>query len=446
MLESIDGFSKLSKLEKIDFLIERYFNHSYKIREELKSFWHRKAESQKIFDELSENTITNFYFPFGIVPGVTINQKTYCVPMAIEESSVVAASCKSAKYWSSRGGFHGEVLSTHKVGQVHFFWFGAPEKLFSFFHQIKGDLLKKIYPLEERMKERGGGLLDLSLVDKTGQERGYFQLMAKFETCDTMGANFINTILEALAKSFKEKVSANANNLFVGSEKDITIILSILSNYTPECLVRSYIECPVEALADESFEMGALEFAEKFTKAVRISKVDPYRATTHNKGIFNGIDAVAIATGNDFRAVEAAGHAYAARDGHYRGLTHIDDEALEEGIFKYEIKIPLALGTIGGLTSLHPLARFSLDLLGRPGARKLMIIVATMGLAQNFAALRSLITTGIQKGHMKMHLLNVLKRLEATKDEKKLAKDYFKDKTVSHHGVRQFLMRTRSYQ
>ena len=177
-------------------------------------------------------------------------------------------------------------------------------------------------------------------------------------------------------------------------------------------------------------------FAEKFKKAVDIAHIDEYRATTHNKGIYNGIDAVVIATGNDFRATEAAGHAYASRNGHYESLSSCE---IKDGMFKFWLEVPIALGTIGGLTSLHPLAKESRELLGHPSAPELMTIAATMGLANNYAAVKSLTTKGIQQGHMKMHLANILNQLGATDEQKAAALVHFKDVTVTYAGVEEFL-------
>jgi hydroxymethylglutaryl-CoA reductase len=185
--------------------------------------------------------------------------------------------------------------------------------------------------------------------------------------------------------------------------------------------------------------MDAHQLARRFATAVRIAWIDPYRATTHNKGIFNGIDAVVMATGNDFRAIEACGHTYAARSGQYRSLSTC---TIKDGILKFELKIPLAVGTVGGLTALHPLAKRSLEMLGNPTASELMMIIATVGLAQNFGAVRSLVTTGIQHGHMKMHLTNILHQLGATEEEASAAQCYFKDQTVSFSAVRTYLKET----
>jgi hydroxymethylglutaryl-CoA reductase len=186
--------------------------------------------------------------------------------------------------------------------------------------------------------------------------------------------------------------------------------------------------------------MDAHELADRFRTAVRIAEIDPYRATTHNKGIFNGIDAVILATGNDFRAIEACGHAFAARDGQYRSLSSC---TIENDILRFELKIPLAIGTVGGLTALHPLAKLSLELLENPSARELMMIIACTGLAQNFAAVRSLVTTGIQAGHMKMHLTNILNHLQATDEEATRAVEHFSTQAITFSGVRDFLSKIR---
>src|SRR5690606_28444487 len=187
--------------------------------------------------------------------------------------------------------------------------------------------------------------------------------------------------------------------------------------------------------------MWAREFAEKFATAGRIAEIDPSRAVTQNKGIMNGVDAVVIATGNDFRAIEASAHAYAARDGQYRSLSTV---SLVEDKFRFSIKIPLAVGTVGGLTSLHPIAKTSLAILKNPSAPELMQVMAAVGLAQNFGAVKSLVTTGIQKGHMKLHLLNILNQLDASAEEIEKGKEYFSDKLVSFTGVRDFLKSSRS--
>jgi len=439
--QPMNGFSKLSKFEKIDLVVKNYFSDSDLVKNQIKNFWHDDENVQRTLDEFSENTLTNFPFPMGVVPNLKLNDELLCVPMVIEESSVVAASARSANFWLSRGGFHAEVLSTVKSGQVHFIWKGeSSEKLQTYFHSIKEELLNETKPLTSNMEKRGGGILALTLIDKTKDEPGYYQLSAEFETCDAMGANFINSILELLGRTFKEKVEASKE--LTESERDVQIVMAILSNYTPKSRVRAWVQCKIEDLNDPSFGMSAEEFAEKFARAIRISKIDVTRATTHNKGIMNGIDAVVVATGNDYRAVEACAHAYAARDGQYRGLS---DVTVENGLFTFALEIPMAIGTVGGLTSLHPLARLSLDMLGRPNAQDLMKVVAAVGLAQNFAAVRSLVTSGIQKGHMKMHLMNILNHLEANEAERESAKVHFENEIISFKSVREYISHLRHY-
>jgi hydroxymethylglutaryl-CoA reductase len=248
-----------------------------------------------------------------------------------------------------------------------------------------------------------------------------------------MGANFVNSCLEEFASTLEFWIENN--ELFSPEEKNVDIIMSILSNYTPDCLVRCWVECPIEELGDVN-GISAEEFAWKFEKAIKIAEVDPYRATTHNKGIYNGIDAVILATGNDFRAVEACGHAYASRNGSYASLTSV---SVKDGQFKFQIEVPMALGVVGGLTNLHPIVKRGLELLGNPSAKELMMIVAATGLAQNFGAIKSLTTTGIQKGHMKMHLMNILNTFDATEAEKTEAIEYFKKIKVSVSSVRAFM-------
>jgi len=433
----ICGFSKLSKDQKLN-LISEYLENPDESLKELKNFLHPDPDKQKLFDDFSENTITNFYFPYGIAPNFLIDGKIYHVPMVIEESSVVAAASKSAKFWSERGGFHTEILSTVKVGQVHFIWKGNIEKLRTLMPDLKERLVDRTQVITRNMQERGGGILDIELIDKSHEIQDYYQLKASFETVDSMGANFINTCLEEFADELREFL--NESPYFSGEERNCEIILAILSNYTPDCIVKSGVECPVPALGDLVENMTAEKFAWKFQKAVQIAQIDINRATTHNKGIFNGIDAVALATGNDFRAIEACGHTYASGTGKYRSLTDI---SLDNGLFSYSLTLPLSLGTVGGLTSLHPLAKKSLELLGNPCAKDLMRIAATVGLANNFGAIKSLVTKGIQKGHMKMHLLNILNQFDASDDEKEKAKAYFAEEKVSYNAVEIFLKNLR---
>jgi hydroxymethylglutaryl-CoA reductase len=438
MSKPISGFSKLSKSKKIDWIVDTYFVNKENTKTILKQYWNSDEKLQQLHDEFIENTITNYYLPLGVAPNFLINNKLHTIPMAIEESSVVAAASKAAKFWFDRGGFKTTVLSTTKVGQVHFLYSGEFEKLQRYFDVVKTKLIEDAKPITKNMEKRGGGILDIELRKKTSEIPNYYQLHATFETKDAMGANFINSCLEQFAKTFKAEALTFPN--FSEDERTIEIIMSILSNYVPDCLVRAEVSCPVSSLSDDN-SVDPKAFAKKFVQAVRIAEVEPYRAVTHNKGIMNGIDAVVLATGNDFRAVEAGVHAYASRNGKYSSLTHAK---IENGIFYFWMEIPLALGTIGGLTGLHPLVKLSLELLHHPSAKELMEIAAVAGLAQNFAALRSLTTTGIQEGHMKMHLMNILNQFNATIDEKNKLIEHFKTHVVTHSAVVEALNNLRS--
>lgn len=432
----IQGFSKLTKEEKIKWVAENYSAHPAHTIEVLEQYHHTDFELQQLHDEFIENTISNYYLPLGVAPNFLINGDLLTIPMAIEESSVVAAASKAAKFWLDRGGFEAKVVDTKKVGQVHFLYTGDKEKLIGFFKEKKTEILQKITPLTKSMEKRGGGILEIEIKDRTADLEAYFQLHLTFETLDAMGANFINTCLEAIAVEWQQLVQQDAR--FTKEEKALEIVMSILSNYVPECLVTASVSCPVSSLAVDN--MSGVQFAKKMVQAIEIAKVEPYRAVTHNKGIMNGVDAVVLATGNDFRAVEAGVHAYAARDGQYRSLTHA---RIEGDQFYYWIELPLALGTVGGLTKLHPLVKEALAILQYPNAKQLMQIVAVAGLAQNFAAVHSLVTTGIQKGHMKMHLMNILNQFQATQKEKEIITNFFKNKTISHSEVVQALQNLR---
>ena len=432
-----DGFSKLTKSEKIDWVIENFFNSSNDDIEILKQYWSEDEELQKIHDEFSENTLTNFFIPLGIAPNFLIDNKNYTIPMAIEESSVVAAACKSAKFWSKRGGFKTEIINVIKTGQVHFKFNGDKNKLYEFFENSKSKILNDCNEISENMKARGGGILNINLIDKTSEINDYYQLSSDFNTVDSMGANFINSCLEQFAKSFETEFLES--KLF-DKDENLEIVMSILSNYVPQCLVKAEVRCKLNELKNGDVE-EPIKFARKFIDAIEIAKNDISRAVTHNKGIMNGIDAVVIATGNDFRSVEACAHAYAAKEGKYSSLTHAK---IEKDEFIYWIEIPLAIGTVGGITNLHPLVKWCLKLLKNPNGKDLMRIIAVAGLAQNFAAIRSLITSGIQLGHMKMHLINILNTLSANKTEKEILINYFKKNKVSFRSAETALKKLRN--
>ena len=431
----IEGFSKISKEEKIKWIEKNYFNNvSNPI---LKNYWNNDDSLQKIHDEFTENTLSNFYLPLGVAPNFLIDNKDYTIPMVIEESSVIAAACKAAKFWRNKGGFKTSILNFKKTGQVHFIFKGDKQKLNIFFKNNKLKFYEDCKEISSNMKKRGGGILNIELLDKTHDIDNYFQINAVFDTVDSMGANFINSCLEQFASTLKNEINQCSD--FTNSDYSLEIIMSILSNYVPECLVRAEVSCDLSEI-DQTGGLSGKEYANKFIQAINIAKTQTSRAVTHNKGIMNGIDSVVIATGNDFRAIEAGVHAYAAKSGMYKSLT---DACVENNTFKFWIEIPLALGTVGGITNLHPLVKWSLELLKNPNAKELMKIIAVAGLAQNFGAVNSLITTGIQKGHMKMHLINILNSLNASEKEKTKLIDFFKNNTVSFSSVKNELEKLR---
>ncbi len=436
MLQPILGFSKKTKDEKIDWLVANYLNNDKNSKNVLKQYWNNDKKLQKLHDGFIENTVSNYYLPFAIAPNFLINKELFAIPMVIEESSVVAAASNTAKFWLERGGFKTEVISTTKNGQIHINFYGDDLAIQTFFSETKSILIDSISEIEKNMKKRGGGLLDIILINATDSLEGYYQLHCTFETSDAMGANFINTCLEEIAKTLENTSKLHTD--FILKNTFPEIVMSILSNYVPECLVKAQVSCPVEEMSANGME--GKTFVSKFIRAIEIAKIDKRRAVTHNKGIMNGIDAVILATGNDFRSVEAGIHAYASKNGNYTSLTNAK---IENGIFIFSIEIPLAIGTIGGLTGLHPLVNFGLSLLQKPSAKKLMQIIAVAGLAQNFAALRSLVTTGIQRGHMKMHLANILNNLVVTQSETEKTLAYFKDHTITHSSVANFIKQLR---
>ena len=428
----IQGFSKYNKQQRIDALIQKY-EFQEEMASWLATFENSNAANQKLIDDLSENPVSSFPFPFSIAPNVVVNGKNLFFPLVSEESSVVAALANAAGFWAKRGGFHAEVLGTEKKGQVHFTWNGNPEYLQSLFPEIKSKLLADSAFLTTKMEERGGGITGIELKVWPNILPNYYQLDAGFETCDAMGANFINSCLEHFGKSLQdyfltsEKVSAG--------QRECEIIMAILSNYTPESWVRSWVECPVSDLLDGKTKAECLQFARKFEQAVRISQFDVSRAVTHNKGIFNGIDALTVATGNDFRAIEACGHAFAARNGQYAGLT---DVQIQDGKFRFSIELALAVGVVGGVTAVHPLAKLAMQVLDNPSASELMMYLAVAGLASNFGAVKALVSVGIQQGHMKMHLSNIMNQLQIPEEKRAQIQVYFQDKTVSFSAVEEY--------
>jgi hydroxymethylglutaryl-CoA reductase len=428
-MEFISGFSKLSRQEKLSWL-KKEAKLSAETMKVLEEHLHREAGTQEIYGSLSENTVSNFFLPLGLAPNFLINGKMMVIPMVIEESSVVAAASAGAKFWAGSGGFHARVRGNTKAGQVHFMWSGDPGDLHRAFAAGREDLLQSLRPLTHRMEQRGGGIRSMEIWETAAALPGHFKLFVRFHTADAMGANFINSVLEELAAGLISLMDRS------GKKGDLEVLMSILSNYTPENLVQCYVEGETGIFEGLLPGLSAAQYAERFRDAVEIAIHDPYRAVTHNKGIFNGMDAVVLATGNDYRAVEACGHAHASRNGSYQSLSSVE---LSEGTFRFTLEVPFSVGTVGGLTGTHPMAAAALEILGNPSSEELMQIIASAGLANNFAAIRSLIGPGIQRGHMKLHLGNILKQLKATREEAEEATRYFTGRTVSYAAVLRFL-------
>jgi hydroxymethylglutaryl-CoA reductase len=427
----IKGFSKLS-LEEKRYFISLFCKDPENSEKKMEEFLFSDPEQRKHFLELSENTISSFHLPYGIVPNVVVDGKIYHVPMAVEESSVVAAASHSARFWSEKGGFKVKQVSTEKPGHVYFRWFEDPSSLLEQWEQLRLFLLERLKKITASMVHRGGGVLSVDLLDETSKLDHLYKIELKVDTVNSMGANFVNTCLEDIAESLELFFDSGQDSL----NDKLQVIMAILTNNTAGCTVTLEASCKLHEMQSIAENLPVEEFADKMEFAYRIATVDPLRATTHNKGIMNGVDAVLIATGNDFRAAEAASHAYASSKGSYRSLSSC---SLESGIFSIGITLPLALGTVGGITNLHPMARLSLEILGNPTAKELMGVVAAVGLATNFAAVRSLVTTGIQKGHMRLHLSNILNSLNARPENRKEAESWFRKRKVSFNAVKHFL-------
>lgn len=427
-MQIIDGFSKLTRREQLEWL-QKQAGLSGQTMKILEDHLHRDPHIQEIYGDLIENTASNFYLPLGLAPNFMINGKVMTLPMVIEESSVVAAASSAAKFWAAHGGFHARVKGTTRVGQVHFTWSGSPRELFRTFESNREKLLHSIKELVVRMEERGGGLKSMDIRATNPSLQHNYQLYLRFNTADAMGANFINSVLEKIASQFTRVMKDTGKGEF-------EILMSILSNYTPESLVECYVEGETSIFGKMGEGLTAAQFTGKFRKALDVAVCDPNRAVTHNKGIFNGMDAVVLATGNDFRAVEACGHAYASRNGSYQSLSRLE---CSEKTFRFTLEVPLAVGTVGGLTGIHPIAAASLEILGKPSAEELMQIIAAAGLATNFSAVKALVTSGIQQGHMKMHLGNMLRQLKATRQEAEKAREHFAGRIVSFSDLASYL-------
>lgn len=366
-------------------------------------------------DRMVENAIGSFSLPLGIATNFVINGKEYLVPMAIEEPSVIAAASHAAKLARSKGGFKASAKSSILRGQIQVTNILDIKKAIQAISNYKEYLLKLANSVSKNVKA-----VDLKTRIVDNEINGAKMLVAEiYVDCkDSMGANTINTMCELLGPKIEQKTSGK-------------VILKILSNYATERIAISKATFSKE-------ELGGSDIVDRILSAFALAFSDTHRAVTHNKGIMNGIDAVSIATGQDFRAIEAAAHAYASRDGKYRSLSTFSKSS--NGDLVGKIEIPLSVGIVGGIATVHPVAKMGLKILGVKSASELACVIASSGLAQNLAAIRALSTEGIQKGHMKLHAKNIAVAAGATGKMVDLVSEaMYNESKISLDSARQIL-------
>ena len=374
----LPGFAKLSPTERIEALLKE----GLLTWDEAQILKEQKGLPLSIADQLTENVLSTFDLPFSLAPYFLINGRDYVLPMVTEEPSVVAAASFAAKLIQHSGGFTTQVYQRQMIGEIALSDVKDVEMATKRILEDKETLLQLANEAYPSIVKRGGGARDLWVENKGDFLIVYLAVDPK----EAMGANMLNTMLEALTDRIQELSGGQA-------------LMAILSNLATRSLVSARCAIDFKALSRNPEE--AIEIAHRMELASQLAKVDPYRAATHNKGIFNGIDALVLATGNDWRAIEAGAHAYAAQSGSYKGLSHWTSQPKEKKLYG-EITLPMPVATKGGSIGLNPTVQVSHRLLGEPSAIELAGIIASLGLAQNFAALKALVTTGIQAGHMKL--------------------------------------------
>ena len=374
----LPGFAKLSPTERIEALLKE----GLLTWDEAQILKEQKGLPLSIADQLTENVLSTFDLPFSLAPYFLINGRDYVLPMVTEEPSVVAAASFAAKLIQRSGGFTTQVHQRQMIGEIALTDVWDVETASKRILEDKETLLQLANEAYPSIVKRGGGARDLWVENKGDFLIVYLAVDPK----EAMGANMLNTMLEALTNRIQELSGGQA-------------LMAILSNLATRSLVSARCAIDFKALSRNPEE--AIEIAHRMELASQLAKVDPYRAATHNKGIFNGIDALVLATGNDWRAIEAGAHAYAAQSGPYKGLSHWKSQPEEKKLYG-EITLPMPVATKGGSIGLNPTVQVSHRLLGEPSAIELAGIIASLGLAQNFAALKALVTTGIQAGHMKL--------------------------------------------
>jgi len=375
-------------------------------------------------DHMVENVIGVFGLPLGIATNFVVNGRDILIPMAIEEPSVVAGASFMAKLVRQSGGFHAETIGSEMIGQIQVLDVPDLERAQEALIEHKKELLGEADEVDPLMKELGGGAKEIEVKIFHETPTGPMLIVHLiFDTRDAMGANAVNTAVERLTPSIERFTKGRVH-------------LRILSNLSDRRLARSRCVIPHNVLKFNSFEGEKVR--DGIVEAWAFAAVDPYRAATHNKGIMNGIDAVVIATGNDWRAVEAGAHAYAARSGRYSSLS--EWRVMEDGSLEGKLELPLAVGTVGGATNVHPTAKAALAMMGIKHAYELAEVLASVGLAQNLAALRALATEGIQRGHMSLHARQVAIAAGAVGQEiERVAQQMIHDGTIRIDHARKIL-------
>lgn len=421
---SWNGFSKKSYQERLELLKAQALLSP----ERQESLEQDEQMSVTVADQLSENVVGTFSLPYSLVPEVLVNGQEYTVPYVTEEPSVVAAASYASRIIKRAGGFIAQVHERQMIGQVALYQVANPEQAQEKIANKKTELLELANQAYPSIVKRGGGARDLH-VEQIKGETDFLVVYLHVDTQEAMGANMLNTMLEAL-KPVLEELSQGQS------------LMGILSNYATDSLVTASCRIAFRYLSRQK-DQGR-EIAEKIALASQFAQADPYRATTHNKGIFNGIDAILIATGNDWRAIEAGAHAYASHDGSYRGLSRWTMDLGTEELIG-ELTMPMPVATKGGSIGLNPRVVLSHELLGHPSAKELAQIIVSIGLAQNFAALKALVSTGIQHGHMKLQAKSLALLAGATEAEvPKLVESLIAEKTFNLEKAQTLLKKFRS--
>ena len=421
---SWNGFSKKSYHERLELLRAQALLSP----EKQTSLEQDEQVSLAVADQLSENVVGTFSLPYSIVPELLVNGQNYTVPYVTEEPSVVAAASYASRIIKRAGGFTAQVHERQMIGQVALYHVANPEQAQVKIASKKAELLELANQAYPSIVKRGGGARDLH-VEQIKGETDFLVVYLHVDTQEAMGANMLNTMLEAL-KPVLEELSQGQS------------LMGILSNYATDSLVTASCRIAFRYLSPQR-DQGR-EIAEKIALASQFAQTDPYRAATHNKGIFNGIDAILIATGNDWRAIEAGAHAFASRDGHYQGLSQWTLDMEREELIG-EMTLPMPVATKGGSIGLNPRVALSHELLGNPSAKELAQIIVSMGIAQNFAALKALVSTGIQQGHMKLQAKSLALLAGASESEvAPLVERLIADKTFNLEIAQRYLDNLRS--